>query len=52
MVEKEEFRTKLAIAEFFEKLEREGKEICDFDRIVGKDPVTNEDIEMIVIKTK
>jgi hypothetical protein len=39
------------IKEFFERLEREGKEICDFHRVVGKDPYTGEDVDMIVIKT-
>ncbi len=39
------------LKELFDRLDREGKEICDFDRVVGRDPLTGEGVEWIIIKT-
>ena len=39
------------IREIFAKIEEEGKEVCDIERVIGENPVTKEKVDYVIIKT-
>jgi len=39
------------IRETFAKIEEEGKEVCDIERVVGENPITKEKVDYVILRT-
>jgi len=50
-MEEKEWKVSETMKEMFAKIEEEGKEICDIERVVGENPVTKEKIDYIILRT-